>query len=133
MANRYAIWDKISPVITPIGEFFTAEQWIAKYPAAQAITYVCQTGEINGGFFDSLAQLKNVYGQAGCDFSACTTDEDYLVAIEAFEDARNAEAVAAAANHVSTEERTASALEAIASGQSTENMAAMDALLDGEE
>ena len=111
MANRYAIWDKVSPVITPIGEFFTAEQWIAKYPAAQAITYVCQAGEINGGFFDSLAQLKNVYGQAGCDFSTCTTDEDYLVAIEAFEDARNAEAAEAAAQPTS-EERIAAALEA---------------------
>ena len=26
------------------------------------------------------------YRKAGCDFSSCTTDEDYLAAIEAFED-----------------------------------------------
>ena len=26
MAKRYAIWDKRSPVITPVGEVLTAEQ-----------------------------------------------------------------------------------------------------------
>ena len=108
MANRYEIWDKVSPMITPIGEFFTTEQWIERYPAAAHIPYVCQKGDIKGGFFDSLAQMKAVFGQAGCDFSACTTDEEILEAIEAFEDARNAEA----ANYVSTEERIAAALEA---------------------
>ncbi|MBQ8507236.1 MAG: hypothetical protein IJ466_07405 [Clostridia bacterium] len=108
MAKRYEIWDKVSPVITPIGEYFTPEQWIAKYPAAAHITYVCQAGKIKGGFFDSLHQLKTVRGMEGCDFSACTTDEEILEAIEAFEDARNAEA----ANYVSTEERIAAALEA---------------------
>lgn len=118
MANRYAIWDKVSPVITPIGEYFTAEEWMAKYPAARSITYVCQAGEINGGFFDSLAQLKNVYGASGCDFSVCTTNEDILVAIEAFEDERNAAAAEAAALP-SSEERIAAALEA-------QNLMAMD-------
>lgn len=105
---RYAIWDKVSPVITPVGKVFTAEEWKQKYPAADIIPYVCQAGEINGGFFDSLAQMKAVYGDAGCDFSACTTDEEILTAIEAFEDARNAEA----ADAVSAEERIAAALEA---------------------
>lgn len=107
MANRYAIWDKASSVITPSGEFFTPDQWLARYPAARVLTYVCQAGEINGGFFDSLAQMKAVYGQAGCDFSACETDEDYLNAIEAYEDAqRQAEPAP------SSEERIAAALEA---------------------
>lgn len=114
MANRYAIWDKETPVITPVGEYFTPEQWVAKYPAAQHITYVCQAGEINGGFFSSLAQMKAVYGNMGADFSACETDEDYLDVIEALEDGqRNAEAEA------STEERIAAALEA-------QNLMAMD-------
>lgn len=107
MATRYTIWDKQTPVITPIGEYFTPEQWIERYPAAQALTYVCQSGEINGGFFDSLAQMKAVYGQAGCDFSSCETDEDYLVAIEAFEDAQRT-----AEPEASAEERIAAALEA---------------------
>lgn len=107
MANRYVIWDKVSPVITPIGEFFTAEQWIERYPAAQAITYVCQAGEINGGFFDSLAQMKMVYHQSGADFSACTTDEEVLEVIEAFEDKMNEPS-----NEPTSEERIAAALEA---------------------
>lgn len=114
MAKRYAIWDKASAVITPTGEYFTAEQWLARYPAAQVLTYVCQAGEINGGFFDSLAQMKAVYGQAGCDFGACTTDEECLDAIEAFEDAQRQ-----AGTEPGSEERIAAALEA-------QNLMAMD-------
>lgn len=114
MAKRYAIWDKETPVITPTGEYFTVEQWLERYPAARVLTYVCQTGEINGGFFDSLAQMKAVYGQMGADFSECETDEDYLEAVEAFEDAqKNIEPEASA------EERIAAALEA-------QNLMAMD-------
>ena len=32
--SRYAIWDKQSPVITPIGKVLSSEQWIQRYPAA---------------------------------------------------------------------------------------------------
>ena len=47
---RYAIWDKVSPVITPIGEVLSPEQWIARYPVAgvESIKVVCAGGEING-------------------------------------------------------------------------------------
>ena len=43
--KRYAIWDKKSPIITPIGEVLTAEQWIDRYPVAgvESITVVCAT------------------------------------------------------------------------------------------
>ena len=43
--------------------------------------------------------------RAGCDFSGCTTDEDYLAAIEAFEDAPPAD------TGVSDQTRIADALE----------------------
>lgn len=56
MLKRYAIWDKQSPVITPIGEVLTAEEWIGRYPVAgvPSVTVVCAAGETNGGFFGTL-------------------------------------------------------------------------------
>lgn len=109
---RYAIWNKKDPVLTPIGEVLTAEQWIERYPIAgvPTITVVCAGGEINGGFFGTLGQMVDMYTKAGCDFSACETAEEALELIEAFEDAREAEAAAAAAEPTS-EERIAAALE----------------------
>lgn len=91
MLNRYAIWDKQSPVIVPTGQVFTAAQWVEKYPAAalDAITVVCSAGEVNGGFFGTLGQMKQMYAAQGCDFSGCESDEAILEAIEAFEDAIN--------------------------------------------
>jgi hypothetical protein len=136
---RYAIWNKKDPILTPIGEVLTAEQWIDRYPIAgvESITVVCAGGEINGGFFGTLGQMVDMYTKAGCDFSACETAEDKLNAIEAFEDAREVEAAEAAQKAAEQEaynaERTAQALEAIASGATSESTAAMNALLTGEE
>ena len=115
--KRYAIWNKQDLILTPIGEVLTAEQWIQRYPIAgvPSITVVCAAGEINGGFFGTLGQMVEMYTNMGCDFSTCETPEEKLAAIEAFEDAREAEAKAAAeakANEISTEERIAAALEA---------------------
>ena len=108
MAKRYAIWDKVSPVITPIGEVLSAEQWIARYPVAgvSTITVVCAAGEINGGFFGTLGQMVQMYEAQGADFSECTTAEEKLEVIEAFEDAMNAPSM-----DPSAEERIAAALE----------------------
>ena len=36
MLKRYAIWDKESPIITPIGEYLSADEWKARYPVAKA-------------------------------------------------------------------------------------------------
>lgn len=112
MLKRYAIWDKQTTIITPIFEVLTPEQWIKRYPVAgiDGITVICSAGEINGGFFGTLGQMVQIYEQAGCDFSACTTDEEKLNAIEAFEDARE-EAIKTASQEPSAEERIASALE----------------------
>lgn len=115
--RKYAIWNKQDPIITPIGEVLTAEQWIERYPVAgvPSITVICAAGEINGGFFGTLGQMVEMYAKMGCDFSACETPEEKLAAIEAFEDAKEAEArtaAEAAANAISTDERIAAALEA---------------------
>ena len=106
--KRYAIWNKTDPIITPIGEVLTAEQWIARYPVAGvgSITIVCAAGEINGAFFGTLGQMVQMYTAQGCDFSECATDEEKLEAIEAFEDAMNAPNT-----EPSTDERIAAALE----------------------
>ena len=108
MLNRYAIWDKVSPIITPIGEVLTAEKWIERYPVAgvPSITVVCGAGEINGAFFGTLGQMVQMYTAQGADFSACTTDEEKLEVIEAFEDAMNTPS-----DEPTTDERIAAALE----------------------
>ena len=111
MANkRYVIWDEVSPVVTPIGEVFTAEQWMDRYPVARldGFQIVLAGGQINGAFFGVYSEMIDIYERQGCDFSACTTQQECLDAIEAFEDARNT----ASADTVSTDERIAAALEA---------------------
>lgn len=89
--KRYAIWDKQSPIITPIGEVLAAEQWIERYPMAgiNSITVVCGAGEINGSFFGTLGQMVQMYEMQGADFSEAVTDIEKLEVIEAFEDAIN--------------------------------------------
>lgn len=108
MLKRYAIWDKQSPIITPIGEVLSPEQWIERYPAAGVafITVVCAAGEINGGFFGTLGQMVQMYEAQGADFSEATTDIEKLEVIEAFEDAMNQPD-----NTPTAEERIAAALE----------------------
>jgi len=106
--NRYAIWNKQDPIITPIGEVLTAEQWIQRYPVAglESVKVVCAAGEVNGGFFGTLGQMVQMYENQGADFSACTTDDERLAVIEAFEDALNTPS-----DEPSTDERIAAALE----------------------
>lgn len=89
--KRYGIWDKTSPVITPSGAVFTAEQWKERYPVATLdnIVVVCGAGEINGSFFGTLGAMVQMYEDMGADFSEATTNVEKLEVIEAFEDARN--------------------------------------------
>ena len=108
MLKRYAIWDKQSPIITPVGEVLSSEQWIDRYPMAglESITVVCAAGEINGGFFGTLGQMVQMYEVQGADFSDATTDIEKLEVIEAFEDAMNVPS-----DESTPEERIAAALE----------------------
>jgi hypothetical protein len=110
MSKHYAIWDKQTPIITPIGEVLTAEQWIQRYPVAglDSITVICGAGEINGSFFGTLGQMVQMYENQGIDFSTCTTAEEKLEAIEAFEEAKSKRAER---TEPTAEERIAAALE----------------------
>ncbi len=126
--KRYSIWNKTDPIITHIGEVLTAEQWIERYPVAgvPTVTVLCAAGEINGGYFGTLGQMVATYEREGCDFSACETDEDKLAAIEAFEDAREEAARAAAQEKAELEafhnELNASSLASIAASMEYQNM-----------
>ncbi len=102
---RYAIYDNKSPVYTLTGEELTAEQWLNRYPWAKRGKMIVGGGLINGTvaivFDDYVAMMR----KAGCDFSGCETDQDYLDAIEAFEDNQ------AVSNTTSDQTRIADALE----------------------
>lgn len=130
--SRYAIWDKTSPILTPIGEVLTAEKWMQRYPIAEieSITVVCAGGEINGAFFGTLGSMVELYAKNGCDFSACETAEDKLAAIEAFEDAKEAEARAKAEAQAQIDafnaEMNAAALASIAASMEYQNMLTLD-------
>ena len=130
--SKYAIWNKQDPILTPIGEVLTANQWIQRYPVAgvESITVVCAGGEINGAFFGTLGSMVEMYTKQGCDFSACTTPEEKLAAIEAFEDAKEAEAAAAAKQAAETEaanaELNAASLASIAAQLEYQNMMTLD-------
>lgn len=121
--KKYAIWDKVSPVIVPTGKVFTAEQWKERYPVAniESITVVCSAGEINGGFFGTLGQMVQMYENQGADFSGCTTAEEKLAVIEAFEDAQNAPS-----EGVSNEELTATSLASIAASMEYQNLMTLE-------
>lgn len=107
MANpRYRVWDKTSQVITPIGEVLTPADWIERYPAAAVLKTVVDGGEINGAYFGYFNQMVDYAEAQGCDFSECETDQDYLDAIEAWENQLNE-----MTGDPSAEERIAAALE----------------------
>lgn len=130
--KKYAIWNKKDHILTPIGEVLTAEQWIQRYPIAgvESITVVCASGEINGAFFGTLGSMVERYEAEGCDFSACTTAEEKLAAIEAFEDERAAkaaeEAKAAAEAEAANAELNASSLASIAAQLEYQNMMTLE-------
>lgn len=114
---RYQIWDKKSNIITPIGEVLTPEQWVKRYPMAgvDGIKTIISGGVINGAVLMEFTGTVENFAKRGCDFSACETDQDYLDAIEAFEDNQNAAittSAAAAAAIPTADERIAAALEA---------------------
>ena len=114
---KYKIWNKTDTVYTFGAPYkFTPEQWMEKYPWSEVEPCVISgEGAINGAFCMPLSNMISNATKMGCDFSACATDEEKLATLEAFEDARNAEA----AEYVSNEERIAAALEA-------QNMMAME-------
>lgn len=126
--NKYAIWNKKDPIITPIGEVLTAEQWMERYPVAKLsnITILCSAGEINGAFFGTLGSMVDRYTKEGADFSACTTNEEKLAVITAFDEEKERVQNEAYANTVSNEELTATSLASIAASMEYQNLMTLD-------
>lgn len=108
--SRYKIYDNKSPVFTPIGEELTAEQWLSRYPWAKHTKMVVGGGVINGSVALVFDDYVSMMAKAGCDFSACASDQDYLDAIENFEDSASK---GPTENTVSDQARIADALEDI--------------------
>jgi len=87
--SKYAIWNKTDNIITPIGEVLSPAQWIERYPMANVVDIVIGGGVINGAYCMEYTSFVDMYAKMGCDFSECETQQDYLDAIEAFEDEQN--------------------------------------------
>ncbi len=112
--SKYKIWDKKSDIYTPGREkdtgknHFTAAEWLERYAWAQnpEAKMIISGGVINGAVAMEFNATVEHYKRRGCDFSHCETDEDYLQAIEDFEDNPPG------ADMPSTEERIAASLEA---------------------
>lgn len=130
--NKYAIWNKQDPILTPIGEVLTAEQWIERYPIAgvESVTVICGAGEINGAFFGTLGQMVQMYEAHGADFSACETAEDKLAVIETFDAEKEAtsaaETKAAAEAEAANAELTATSLASIAASMEYQNLLTLE-------
>lgn len=112
---KYKIWDKAEPIYTLGADRngkmkWTAEEYIneqAMWAENPNVKVIVGGGAINGVLFMEFEATKDFYVQQGCDFSACTTDNEILVAMEAW-DNRVIEP------EVTAEERTAAALEYLA-------------------
>ena len=130
--SKYKIWNKTETVYTYGPPFkFTPEEWSAKYPWSEIATCVISgEGPINGAFCMPLDEMVAMASRDGCDFSTCTTDEEKLVAIEAFEKAREEEAKAAAQEKAATEAQNAAinadSLASIAASMEYQNMMTLE-------
>lgn len=126
--SKYIIWNGTDTVYTYGPPYkFTPEQWLAKYPWAEVTPCVVSgEGAINGAFCMPLNDMIANYAKQGCDFSACTTDQEKLDAIEAFEDAREAEAAQMAADARATEEMNAASTASIAASLEYQNMMTLE-------
>ena len=126
--NKYAIWNKQDPILTPIGEVLTAEQWIERYPiaAVPTVTVVCAAGEINGGFFGTLGQMVDVYQDDGCDFTGCETPEDKINRINQYEIDRDIRMKEEAEHKAQNEELNAMSMASIAAQLEYQNMMTLD-------
>lgn len=135
MLKKYEIWNKEDDILTPSGKVYTAEQWKEKYPIAKLdhITIICAAGEINGALFDTLGSMIRRYEGQGVDFSACTTDQEKIDVIEAYEEAKEIEraeqealAAEAQVNATMNEDLTASSLASIAASLEYQNMLTLE-------
>ena len=105
---RYQLWDKQSPVITPSGAQFTAQEWADRYPWIKlpGAKMIITAGLINGGAAMEYEATVEHYRKSGAVIADGMTEAEVLAAIEAFEDDPPG------AGEPGPEERIAAALEA---------------------
>ena len=92
--SRYKLWDKKEDIYTlgadSTGKMhWTAEEYIAQKAAwagIPTVKVIVGGGVINGTMFMEFEATKEFYVSQGCDFSTCTTDEEILAAMEAWDD-----------------------------------------------
>lgn len=108
----------------PNGELATPERVLSEFEACLTFAHIIETDEAGEVMF-AIQNLAAIRSQLGIDSSL--TEEEAIAAIETI---RNTEPEVS--TEPTAEERAATALEAIADGQTTENSAAMNALLTGE-
>lgn len=130
--SKYKIWNKTDTIYTYGPPFkFTPEEWSAKYPWSEiAPCVISGEGAVNGAFCMPLDDMVAQAKREGCDFSACTNDEEKLAAIEAFEEAREAEMRATAQEKAAVEAEnatiTADSLASIAASMEYQNMMTLE-------
>lgn len=110
MSKRYKLWNKIDIIKTRIGERLTPEEWMLRHPEAESDYPIVCAGSINGDLSDCLEDMllrTNLMGFSTELVLSSATAQTILDEIEAWEDAKNAEA----ANAISPQERMAAAME----------------------
>ena len=120
--KRYAIWNKKDNITTPIGENLTPDEWIARHPMAKNLTVLCHPSKVNGAYFGILDLEVARYEAEGCDFSSCTTDEEKVAVMEAFDDAREAKIANEIAEDKANKAVQADALASIAASLEYQNL-----------
>ncbi|HWP50091.1 MAG TPA: hypothetical protein VN626_00205 [Clostridia bacterium] len=88
MANRYKIWDRTSPVMTPAKKVFTSEEWLNQYTffiERPEAVMVLANRDYDGAMCESLQFLKERCEEMGAQFAENLSNQELLDAIEQFE------------------------------------------------
>lgn len=85
---RYQIWNKTDSIMTPVGNEYSASEWVAKYKWAgkPGVKAVITQGTINGGVMMEFETFKEHYIRQGCEITPEMSDDDVLRAVEAWEE-----------------------------------------------
>lgn len=126
--SKYKIWNGTDTIYTYGPPFkLTPEEWLAKHPWAEVVPCVISgMGIMGGASCDPLPDMLATYAKHGVAFTDEMTDQEKLDAIEAWEDAKDAEAAEAAANEAANAEINAASMASIAASLEYQNMMTLD-------